>query len=93
MSEMYVNKKCGICGSKLKRIEITDEENSTKENWVTKMSVPLCRNHNPYIGWNLEKFDEQIPKIVEKINNKEMTVKRKSKFFLENKEELGITRY
>lgn len=100
MSEMKVygkNNTCGICGTQLKQIEVTDEEKTTPEKWITKMSDPLCRNHNPWIGWDTKEkkgsWNEQIQGFVQKINEHKITVKRKTPYFMAHKTELGITRY
>ncbi len=39
--EYFIDKKCGICGGKLKRIEVTDEEKSTKDTFVTPSLVDI----------------------------------------------------
>jgi len=95
MSYRSTGKKCPICGSYLKSLEVTDEEESEKTGeWKTKFTNPICTNHNPYIGFNFDiELQKQIDYFVDRINNNKITVKRKNKFFLENKERLGITRY
>jgi len=47
---------------------------------IPKWSVPMCRNHNIALAWSKE-------------HEAKIHVKRKTKYFLENKDLLGITRY
>jgi len=77
-------------GVKMRRVEVWNDENPGIPKW----SVPMCRNHNIALAWSKEHEAKiQVEKIVALINNKELTVKRKTKYFLENKDLLGITKY
>ena len=87
--------KCGICGVSLKSMEITDQEETDRTGeWVTKWSYGYCKNHNPIIQYVKDVSKRlQTVEFVRKINDEKITIKRKTKFFLANKDNLGVTRY
>ena len=94
----FTGEKCPICGSKLKCVEVTDEERTDETGeWQTKFTDPLCTNHNPWIDFTgakkAGKYEECIKHYVNEINKGKITIKRKNKWFLENKKRLGITQY